>query len=214
MRVRDHAALSSGAAVLLYPRLRGSVLVPWAASIFIDVDHYLWFLVKHRRLNPAAAVRAFNGADAPKHPATRPLHHPAILPVLLLLSKRRRPALLAMMGMSLHIVLDRYHRARMADAQAAALNRDHRTCQVCGGKRTDVVAHTWRQPAILPSYQLENFVTLCPDCHEAAHQPRAVAIVRPGCEWATYRDNVAQRYLAGSQVQGRSQSEASTSARA
>src|SRR5580700_1637823 len=87
MRVRDHVVLSSGAAALLYPSIGGQVVLPWAASIFIDVDHYLWFLVRHHRLNPVTAVRLFNDANAPKHPATRPFHHPVALSLLLLLGR-------------------------------------------------------------------------------------------------------------------------------
>jgi hypothetical protein len=193
MRVRDHIALSSGAAAVLYPFLRGSVVTPWAASIFIDVDHYLWFLVRHRRLNPAAAVRAFNDANAPRHPATRPLHHPGAVLLLLLLGRRRRAAMLIATGMAFHIGLDSYHRMRMADAQAAVLKRDQLTCRVCGSQGVEMTAHVWRQPALLPSYRLDHLVTVCAGCHAAAHTKGAVAIVRPRCGWESYRDGVARR---------------------
>src|SRR5215208_2873894 len=123
MRVRDHVALASGAAALLYPRLGGSVAVPWAASIFIDVDHYLWFLARRRSLSPVAAVRLYNDADAPQHRATRPFHHPAALSLMLLLSTRQRAAMLPLMGVALHVGLDIYHRTRTAEAKAAALAR-------------------------------------------------------------------------------------------
>jgi hypothetical protein len=193
MRVRDHVALASGAAALLYPRLGASVAAPWAASIFIDVDHYLWFLARHRRLNPVAAVRLYNDADAPQHRATRPFHHPAALWLMLLLSTRQRAAVLPLLGVAFHVVLDVYHRARTADAKAAALTRDGDRCQVCGAQTADVVAHVWRQPRILPSYRRDHFVTVCGPCHRVAHAPGAVAIVRPHSEWESYRDNVRSR---------------------
>ena len=193
MRVRDHVALSSGAAALLYPCLGGHVVLPWAASIFIDVDHYLWFLVRHRRLNPVTAVRLFNHADAPKHSATRPFHHPAALSLLLLLGKRQRAAMLVLMGMTFHVALDTYHRARMANSQAAALNRDRYTCQVCATKKVGVTAHVWRQPRLLPSYRIGHFITVCSRCHEAAHAQGARAIAGPGCNWESYRDRVAAK---------------------
>jgi hypothetical protein len=193
MRVRDHIAFASGAAALLYPRLRASVAGPWAASIFIDVDHYVWFLARHRSLNPVAAVRLYNQADAPQHRATRPFHHPAALALMLLVSRRMRVAALPLMGIAFHVGLDVYHRARTAEAKAAALARDGFTCQVCGAQTEDVVAHLWRQPRILPSYRLEHFVAVCGPCHEAAHARGAVAIVRPSCGWESYRDGVARR---------------------
>jgi hypothetical protein len=193
MRVRDHVALASGAAALLYPRLGASVAVPWAASIFIDVDHYLWFLARHRSLNPVAAVRLYNQADAPQHPATRPFHHPAALSLMALVSRRHRAALLPLMGVASHLGLDVYHRTRTAEAKTAALARDRFTCQVCGAQTADVVAHLWRQPRILPSYRLDHFVTVCGPCHQAAHARGAVAIVRPRCDWESYRDGVVKR---------------------
>ena len=193
MRVRDHIALSTGVAALLYPRLRGRVEVAWAASILIDVDHYLWFVARHKRLSPNTAARAFNGADAPTHAATRLLHHPAVVLTLLLLARGRRIAVLTSAGMTFHIILDTYHRARMAGAQAASLNRDCRTCRVCAAKKPGVVAHVWRQPTLLPSYGLDHFVTLCEDCHESAHRPGTIAIVRPGINWDAYRADVMRR---------------------
>jgi len=193
MRVRDHIAISTALAALLYPRLRGRVAVAWAASILIDVDHYLWFVARHKRLSLATAARAFNSASAPTHAATRLLHNPAIVLTLLLLARRRRIAVLASAGMTFHMILDTYHRARMADAQAASLNRDRRTCRVCTAKKPDVVAHVWRQPTLLPSYRLDHFVTLCDHCHESAHRPGTVAIVRPGSDWEAYRAAVMQR---------------------
>lgn len=186
MRVRDHLALSTATAVLLYPRLRRSVFGAWAASIFIDADHYLWFAVRNRRLNPVAAVRSFNNAQAPQHSETRLLHHPAVLLTLLLLSSRRRAILLPVLGMTFHVGLDVYHRERTARARAAALNRDHFTCQVCGAKDPDVVAHLWRQPRLLPSYRVEHFVTVCSSCHEIAHAPGVRAIAAVDCDWESY----------------------------
>jgi hypothetical protein len=167
--------------------------VAWAASILIDVDHYLWFMARHKSLSPAAAARAFNGANAPTHAATRLLHNPALVLTLLILARRRRIALPIAAGMTFHIVLDTYHRARMAHAQAASLSRDRRICRVCTAKKTDLVAHVWRQPTLLPSYLLDHFVTLCDHCHESAHRPGTVAIARPGTSWDSYRADVMRR---------------------
>jgi hypothetical protein len=98
-----------------------------------------------------------------------------------------------LMGVAFHLGLDVSHRMRMADAKAAALNRDHLTCQVCGAERGDVVAHVWRQPRVLPSYGVEHLVTVCDACHRAAHAPGAVAVARLSCDWESYRDAVARR---------------------
>jgi hypothetical protein len=186
VRVRDHVALSSATAALLYPRLRRSVLGAWAASILIDVDHYLWFAVRNRRLNPVEAVRTFNSAASTEHSQTRLLHHPAVLATLLLLSRRRRAFLLPVLGMTFHVGLDTYHRARTGRARKAALSRDRLTCQVCDSKDASVVPHLWRQPRVLPSYRVEHFITLCGSCHEVAHAPGNRAIVGEDCSWEAY----------------------------
>lgn len=199
MRVRDHVALSSALAALAYPRLRRAVLVPWAASILIDVDHYLWFLARHRRLSPAAAVDEFTSAAAPRHAATRSFHHPAVLLGLLLAGRRRRAVSLMVTGMAFHVGLDTYHRSRTVGAQATTLNRDKYRCRVCGVQNSAdvaVVAHLWRQPRLLPSYRPEHFVTVCTDCHSAAHAPGAVAITPLGADWDSYRRGVLDRRAA------------------
>jgi hypothetical protein len=181
VRVRDHLALSTVGAVLLYPRLRGAVLGPWAASILIDVDHYLWFCLRQWRLNPVAALHFFNQAQPPQHHQTRLLHSPVVLLGLLLLRRLpsapagRRTTAWALLGMAFHVGLDAYDTARRDEARAAALARDGGTCQRCGVQGPRVVAHLWRQPCLLPSYRREHFTSLCGACHEAAHATRCAA---------------------------------------
>jgi hypothetical protein len=185
VRVRDHVALSTAGAALLFPWLRGRVLWPWAASILIDADHYLWFCVQHRRLNPAAAVRYFNRAQPAQHWGTRLFHSPAVaLPLVLSRSGRA-----AGLGMAFHVGLDAYHAARSRCGRAAALQRDGFTCRLCGTHGAHVVTHLWHQPWLLPSYRVEYFISLCPVCHEAAHargrRPISNATVRSrghGCD--------------------------------
>src|ERR1700704_598357 len=62
MRVQDHLKLSAAAAMLALPWVKKDIWIPFAASIFIDVDHYLWHAVTHRTLSLAAAVRFFGQA--------------------------------------------------------------------------------------------------------------------------------------------------------
>jgi hypothetical protein len=177
VRVSDHALLSTGGALLLYPWLRRKVVVPWAASILIDVDHYLWFCASERSPNPVRAVRYYNQAQPPQHGGTRLLHHPAVLLLLLALSARWRWAGLLLLGMAFHVGLDVYHGARMAEARRAALRRDRGACQRCGARGADVVAHMFHQPPVLPSYRPEYLISLCGECHELAHE-RGMEFIR------------------------------------
>jgi hypothetical protein len=205
VRVRDHVVLSSVGAVLLYPRLRGAVLGPWAASILIDADHYLWFCLRQRRLNPGAALRFFSQAQPPQQRQTRLLHSPAVLLGLLLLGRlhcaptRRRPTTWALLGMAFHVGLDAYDTARRDHARVAALARDGVTCQQCGARGRGIVAHLWYQPCLLPSYHPEHLVSLCGACHEAAHAARRGCWTR-GCAmgpaaplWGAWRTARARR---------------------
>lgn len=169
MRVRDHLVLSTAGAALLRPLLGRSVLVPWAASILIDADHYLWFGLRSRQWRPARAVHFFNQARPPQHVGTRLFHTPGASCLLLLLATRWRLAALLLLGIVFHVSLDAYHERCLDVARRAVLRRDQRTCQACGLQGSGVVAHLGHQPWLLPSYRIEYFTSLCPACHEAAH---------------------------------------------
>jgi hypothetical protein len=169
VRVREHIALSTAAAALFRSSLRQGALGFWAGSVLIDADHYAWFCLRQRRLSPYAAVRFFNGAQAPQNGATRTLHSPPALLSVLLIGLRRRGLLPLALGMGLHVALDAYHDARMDAARAQALRRDAFTCQGCGSRAANVDTHIKQQPWLLPSYRIENLVSLCGPCHEAAH---------------------------------------------
>jgi hypothetical protein len=169
MRVRDHIALSTAGAALLQPWLGRGALGLWAGSVLVDVDHYAWFCLRKRRVDPAAAVRFFNQAHPPQRAATRVLHSPVASVGVLFLGVHRRWLLPVGLGMCLHVALDACHEARMDEARAAALERDDFTCQACGERTQHVATHLRRQPWLLPSYEAHNLVSLCAPCHETAH---------------------------------------------
>ena len=175
MRVRDHIALSTTGAALLHRCLDRGALGFWAGSVLVDVDHYLWFGVRERRWNPRAAMRFFNEAHPPQHPATRALHNP-VAPLALVVLGIRRPVLLTVaLGMVLHLALDASHEARLDAARTVALLRDDFACQACGRRSADVSTHLRQQPWLLPSYKPQNLVSLCGPCHETAHAERGRA---------------------------------------
>ena len=70
MRVRDHIALSTAGSALLSRWFGRGVISIWAGAVLIDVDHYVWFCLRERRLNPMSAVRYFNGAYTPPRAAS------------------------------------------------------------------------------------------------------------------------------------------------
>jgi 5-methylcytosine-specific restriction endonuclease McrA len=175
MRVRDHIALSTAGAALLGPWVGRGVLGLWAGSVLIDADHYLWFCLRRRGLNPLAALHFFDQVHPPQHSATRMLHSPAALIAAFLLGVRRRGLLPVALGMSLHVALDTHHEVRMSRARRAALERDEFACQACGTRAPTVGTHLEQQPWLFPSYETQNLTSLCDPCHEAAHARGRVA---------------------------------------
>jgi hypothetical protein len=170
LRVRDHIALSTAAATLLFPLFGKRVAPAWAASILIDSDHYLWFVANERRLDPVAALHFFNEAQPPPASSVRWFHSPVALAIAAAASAKRRSLLAVALGMAAHVALDVYHESRMKRVQAAALRRDDYRCQECGATDETVTVHTRSQPMVLPSYKVGNFVALCGPCHVAAHK--------------------------------------------
>ena len=45
MSPKEHVTLSTAAAVVALPWLKKDIWLPFASSILIDVDHYLWHAV-------------------------------------------------------------------------------------------------------------------------------------------------------------------------
>jgi hypothetical protein len=175
VRVRDHIVLSTAGAALVSPWIGQHAIGLWAGSVLIDVDHYLWFCVRHRSLDPVAAVRLFTRAQAPQQAETRILHSPGALLAACLLAVARPRLLPIAVGMSIHVALDARHEARMNRARTKVLERDERSCQDCGVRGPNVGTHIQRQPWLLPSYEPENLIALCGACHEAAHARAAGA---------------------------------------
>jgi hypothetical protein len=115
MRPQEHIRLSTAAAIVALPWLRQDVWIPWAASILIDVDHYVWHALTHRTLSLRAAVRYFEQANPPRLPQARLLHHPVVLGILLVVAARTRSRILWLMlaGLAFHVSLDVVHVTRM-----------------------------------------------------------------------------------------------------
>jgi len=175
MRVRDHIAISTAAALISRRRLGRDAALLWAGGVLIDFDHYVAFCLQEGRLGPAAAMRYYGRASVPEHWATRALHSPVAVLGVFGLGARLRPLTALGFGMVLHIALDVAHEARMRNLRAAALERDRHDCQACGAHAADVDTHLSQQPWLLPSYRPENVVSLCGPCHVLAHAPESRA---------------------------------------
>lgn len=178
MRVQEHLKLSAIAAVATLPWLKQDVLIPLAASIGIDIDHYLWHAVKYRTLSLRAARRYFGQADPPQLARQRLLHHPLLLGALLALAVRLRSRLLLLIlsGLLFHVSLDVIHNRQMKHLKSSLSQQARRRCSACGKPDQALQLHTVHVARnLLDRYNPGNFVVLCPACHEQAHLPRAMS---------------------------------------
>ena len=172
MRVQEHIKLSSVAAAAALPWLKKDVWIPLAASVLIDVDHYIWHAVAYRTLSLRAAIRYFGQADTPQRQEARLLHHPLILGILLLIALRTRSRflLLILTGLLFHVSLDVVHMKEMQHLKRSLSEKADGICLECGEECEALQLHTVHFSAnLLDRYAARHFVVLCPTCHGRAH---------------------------------------------
>jgi hypothetical protein len=172
MRPKEHATISAIAAAAALPWLKQDVWIPYAASILIDVDHYLWHAITQRTLSFRAAVRYYKQANPQQRPEMRLLHQPAVLGLLLFIAVRTRSRLLGLIlaGLLFHVSLDRFHQAQIRQLKRSLRARADSTCPQCGVTYKKLELHTVHRPRnLLESYSPRNFAVLCPQCHILAH---------------------------------------------
>lgn len=172
MRVQEHLKVSTAAAFIALPWLKTDVWIPFASSIFIDVDHFFWYATTHRSLSLKAAVRYFGQADPPQLPEARLFHHPLLLASLLLLALRLRSRLLGLIlvGLLFHVSLDIIHGSQMTHLKRSLSQQANNVCPQCGQQFDALQLHTLHfANNLLERYDPKHFVVLCPACHEQAH---------------------------------------------
>jgi hypothetical protein len=172
MRVQEHIKLSALAATMALPWLGKDVLIPFTSSVLIDVDHYLWYAVTFRTLSIRKAVKYFGQADPPQLKEARLLHHPLVLGILLLIAMltRSRFLMLILAGLIFHVSLDVVHVTQLQSLKQSLSEEANGICPECGERCEVLQLHTvYFSPSMLNRYQAENFVVLCPTCHEKAH---------------------------------------------
>ena len=172
MRVQEHIKLSTAAAIVALPWLKQDVWIPLAASVFIDVDHYLWHALTHRTLSLRAALRYFGQAAPPRLPQARLLHHPLVLGVLLVIAARTRSRILWLIlsGLLFHVSLDVIHGAQTHRLHSSLSEQAHHVCPACGRHVEVLQLHTVHTVSnVLDRYNPRHYAVLCRACHEKAH---------------------------------------------
>lgn len=169
LRVIEHLLIASAGAALAAPWAGDAVVPALAASVLIDTDHYLWFVLSGKGGNLGSAVRYFNGPDVPESGSTRALHHPCVMLALGTCSVWRQQLRPIVIGMALHVLLDKHQRRRLRQARLAALRRDEFMCQRCRVRGVEMTAHQWRTTPLLTFPRSSQMITLCARCHWAVH---------------------------------------------
>lgn len=170
--MQEHVKLSTAAAVVVLPWLKKDVWIPLAASLLIDVDHYLWHVVRYRTLSLRKAVRYFGQADPPRLVEARLLHHPVVLGALLVLALSTRSRLLGLIlaGLLFHVSLDVVHVTRMNALKGVLSEEADFRCSRCGKEGEALQLHTvYFARSVFDRYNPGHFVVLCADCHEEVH---------------------------------------------
>ncbi|MBS3114827.1 hypothetical protein J4448_07040 [Candidatus Woesearchaeota archaeon] len=66
MEIWKHALLSSILATLIYPFYGWGVLLILVGGVLIDIDHYLWYMLKYQKFNLSSCYKHFT-IDADKN---------------------------------------------------------------------------------------------------------------------------------------------------
>jgi hypothetical protein len=173
MRTQEHIKISAIAATLALPWLKGDIWIPFTSSVLIDVDHYAWYVISQRDLSLRGMARYFQQGKPPQRPEVRLLHQTPVVGCLLLLAMLTRSRVLGLIvaGLLFHISLDRFHKAEMRHLQRSLNEQAHTTCPNCGQQDQVLQLHSVRKPRnLLDRYNQNNFVALCPSCHQKAHK--------------------------------------------
>ena len=120
MLPKQHAAYGAVAALAMAPWLRRRSLTVWAASVLIDVDHYLWYVVQRGDWSLPRAYHFFRhqrdtqlrrpGADLSD---ARPFHGPWPVTALALAAWRLPILRPILFGVLVHSLLDAYSEHRL-----------------------------------------------------------------------------------------------------
>ncbi|WP_069805619.1 hypothetical protein [Thermogemmatispora onikobensis] len=175
MRLEEHVAFSTAAALVALPWLKEEVWLPYTASILIDLDHYLEFVAARRRLSLREALRYLRTPHRQRGPLPKPLHQPLTLSALAALAAltRQRWLWLVLAGMLFHVSLDACNNELVRGIQRQLQREAAGRCPGCARQVSRLELHA-RRPlrSLLARYQRANYVVLCPECHRLAHQQR------------------------------------------
>ncbi len=180
MHPRDHLILSTIAAVAAWPLLGRRVLLPWAASLLVDLDHAPAYVEQQGLASPAAIWRYFRNGQGDERQHL--LHRWPLILAGLALAPLAPPIGLLALGLAFHRLLDdlhsrlgpgwRHRRWRLSaqGRQHARLHRrDGHRCRVCGAPAAAGAPLELHQLPGTYAASDDGLISICPPCHRQLH---------------------------------------------
>lgn len=180
MHPRHHLILSTAAAVAAYPLLGRRVLLPWAASLLVDLDHVPAYVRRQGLASPAAMWRYFRGGQGGDR--LHPLHRWPLIVAGLALAPLAPLLGLAAAGLAFHRLLDDLHQWLLPDwrrwrwrlsaqgrLHAQIQRRDGYACRVCDATGVPLELHHLVAESRGGANRPDNLINVCRPCHRALH---------------------------------------------
>lgn len=183
MRLEEHVAFSTAAALVALPWLKEEIWLPYTASILIDVDHYLEFVAARRRLSLREALRYLRTPHRQRGPLPKPLHHPLTLSALAALAAltRQRWLWLVLAGMLFHVSLDACNNELVRGIQRQLQREAAGRCPGCARQVSRLELHARRPSGA---------------CWLAINEPIMWSFARSAIAWSTSSARRRSRSLA------------------
>jgi len=106
MKIRHHFLITGAICLFIYPQVGLlNVLVAMAFGVLVDVDHYLYYIIKFKSFDIKKSMNYFSNIKDASH-ILLPFHWVEWCVVLLVLSLYFEIATYALLGYTIHISLD------------------------------------------------------------------------------------------------------------
>lgn len=101
-----HVIFSTILSIILYPFIGNNVIIVWSASIFIDIDHYFWYIINNKSWNFYQAYTKHKNQELRKPYKFHIFHLVELLILIGLLGFYNKIFFYIFIGMLFHYILD------------------------------------------------------------------------------------------------------------
>ena len=101
-----HVILSTIFCIILYPFIGNNAFIIWSASIFIDIDHYFWYIINKKSWNLVDAYKKHMKKELNGQYKFHIFHLVELLILIGLLSFYNKIFFYIFIGMLFHYIID------------------------------------------------------------------------------------------------------------